>query len=82
MTDCNCKCYTRPVEPAFKRPTEESEESTPAKLTAYPIVSSVTPTARWVEGVSKTIDMGILDDDEVAVPMISSETIPVIEVSK
>ena len=76
-----CKCqYTRPQEKAFIRPKSDSiTGSKTVLIQSKPILSSTSPVLAYALGNSRTVDLDILKNKEVAVNFTSSGSIPKIE---
>ena len=76
-----CKCrYTRPQEKAFIRPKSDSiTGSETVLIQSKPILSSTSPVLAYALGKSRTVDLDILKNKEVAINFTSSGSIPKIE---
>ena len=76
-----CKCqYTRPQEKAFIRPKSDSvTDSGRVLIQSKPILSSTSPVLAYALGKSRTVDLDILKNKEVAINFTSSGSIPKIE---
>lgn len=76
-----CKCrYTRPQEKAFIRPKSDNiTGSDRVLIQSKPILSSTSPVLAYALGKSRTVDLDILKNKEVAINFTSSGSIPKIE---
>lgn len=76
-----CKCrYTRPQEKAFIRPKSDNITSSDRVLIqSKPILSITSPVLAYALGKSRTVDLDILKNKEVAINFTSSGSIPKIE---
>lgn len=72
--------WKRPVEPVFVRPNNGGKVATATTVVVgKPLVTSATPATLYAENKTETVDLSILNKNQVEIPFTSSGTIPKIE---